>query len=41
MLNAPSQTFVDFFQIDKFTGKAKGILLIVLSSDTTLKRRMS
>jgi len=41
MLNAPTQPFVDFFQIDRFTGKAKGILLIVLPADPMLKRRMS
>jgi len=41
MLNMPTQPFVDFFQVDRFTGKAKGILLIVLSADPMLKRRMS
>ena len=41
MPNAPREPFVDFFQVDRFTGKAKGILLIVLSADPTLKRRMS
>jgi hypothetical protein len=41
MLNAPGQTFADFFQIDRFTGKAKGILLIVLPSDATLRQRVS
>ncbi len=41
MVNPPRQPFVDFFQVDRFTGKAKGILLIVLSADPTLKRRMA
>lgn len=40
-LNAPSQPFVDFFQVDRFTGKAKGILLVTLSTDPTLKWRIS
>jgi hypothetical protein len=41
MLNAPTQPFLDFFQIDRFTGNPKGILLVVLSADPMLKRRMS
>jgi hypothetical protein len=41
MLNTPTQSFVDFFQVDRFTGKPKGILLIVLSSDAALQRSMS
>lgn len=38
-LNAPSQTFLDFFQIEKFTGQPKGILLIVLTADPALLGR--
>lgn len=34
--NTPTQTFPDFFQIEKFTGQAKGILLIVLTADPAL-----
>lgn len=34
--NTPTQTFLDFFQIEKFTGQAKGILLIVLTADPAL-----
>jgi hypothetical protein len=37
--NAPAQTFLDFFQIEKFTGQAKGILLIVLTADPALLGR--
>jgi hypothetical protein len=32
--------FADFFQIDRFTGKKKGILAIVLATDETVARRM-
>jgi hypothetical protein len=32
--------FKDFFQIDRFTGKKKGILSISLSSDDTVSRRI-
>jgi hypothetical protein len=32
-------TFADFFQIDRFTGKRKGILSISLTSDKTVARR--
>jgi hypothetical protein len=32
MMNTPSQPFVDFFQIDRFTGQKKGILLVNLHS---------
>jgi len=35
----PTQTFVDFFQVEKFTGQAKGILLIVLTADPALLGR--
>jgi hypothetical protein len=38
-LNGPTQTFLDFFQIEKFTGQPKGILLIVLTADPTLLGR--
>jgi hypothetical protein len=37
--NTPAQTFLDFFQIEKFTGQAKGILLIVLTADPALLGR--
>jgi hypothetical protein len=37
--NAPQQTFLDFFQIEKFTGEANGILLIVLTADPALLGR--
>jgi hypothetical protein len=33
------RTFVDFFQIDRFTGKKKGIVSIPLSTDPVLLRR--
>jgi hypothetical protein len=38
-LNTPTQTFLNFFQIEKFTGKAKGILLIALTADPALLGR--
>jgi hypothetical protein len=41
MKNTPTQPFVDFFQVDRFTGMIKGILVIVLSSDPTLTGRIS
>jgi hypothetical protein len=41
MANAPNQPFLEFFQIDRFTGNPKGILLIILSADPMLKGRMS
>jgi hypothetical protein len=37
--NTSTQTFLDFFQIEKFTGQAKGILLIVLTVDPALLGR--
>jgi hypothetical protein len=37
--NTPTQTFLDLFQIEKFTGQAKGILLIVLTADPALLGR--
>ena len=37
--NTPPQTFLDFFQIEKFTGQTKGILLIVLTADPALLGR--
>ncbi len=33
-------TFAEFFQIDRFTGKKKGILTIALATDDTVIRRM-
>jgi hypothetical protein len=36
--NAPNQPFLDFFQVDRFTGLKKGILLISLSADPMLTR---
>ncbi len=41
MLNKPSQPFLDFFQVDRFTGMKKGILLIVLTADAALRRRIA
>jgi uncharacterized protein DUF6932 len=41
MPNRPSQPFVEFFQVERFTGKRKGILSILLSHDPTLTRRAS
>jgi hypothetical protein len=41
MKNTPTQPFVDFFQVDRFTGMSKGILLIVLSTDPLLSRRLA
>lgn len=32
--------FADFFQVDRFTGKKKGILAIALATDETVARRM-
>jgi hypothetical protein len=37
--NTPTQTLLDFFQVEKFTGQAKGILLIVLTADPGLLGR--
>ena len=37
--NTPTQTFLDFFQVEKFTGQAKGILLIGLTADPALLGR--
>lgn len=37
-LGAPGQTFLEFFQKDRYTGKAKGILSIDLSTDPLLGR---
>ncbi|MFY9836240.1 MAG: hypothetical protein WAK55_07170 [Xanthobacteraceae bacterium] len=37
--NTPTQTFLDFFQVEKFTGQSKGILLIVLTADPALLGR--
>lgn len=39
MMNRPTQPFLEFFQIEKFTGKKKGILLIELSNDEALAGR--
>jgi hypothetical protein len=36
-LGAPGQTFLEFFQKDRFTGKAKGILSIDLTADPMLE----
>jgi hypothetical protein len=41
MKNTPTQPFVDFFQVDRFTGMSKGILVIVLSADPSLTRRIA
>jgi hypothetical protein len=37
--NAPGQPFLDFFQIERFSGGLKGILSIPLINDPTLARR--
>ena len=37
--NTPTQTFLDFFQVEKFTGQAKGTLLIVLTAEPALLGR--
>jgi hypothetical protein len=37
--NTPTQTFLDLFQVEKFTGQAKGILLIVLTADPAVLGR--
>ena len=37
--NTPTRTLLDFFQVEKFTGQAKGILLIVLTADPALLGR--
>jgi hypothetical protein len=34
------QTFVDFFQLDRFTGKQKGIISIPLSADPLLSGKV-
>jgi hypothetical protein len=34
------QTFVDFFRLDRFTGKQKGIISIPLSADPLLSRKV-
>lgn len=34
------QTFLDFFQLDRFTGKHKGIISISLSADPLLSRKV-
>jgi hypothetical protein len=34
------QAFVDFFQVDRFTGKTKGIISISLSADPVLSRKV-
>jgi hypothetical protein len=39
--NTPTQPFVDFFQVDRFTGQSKGILLIDLTADSTPTRRLA
>jgi hypothetical protein len=35
-VNFPSQPFVEFFQVDRFTGGRKGILSVALSTDPVL-----
>jgi len=39
MPNTATQTILDFFRVERFTGKEKGILLIVLSTDPALLGR--
>ncbi|MCY4005877.1 MAG: hypothetical protein OXE84_03475 [Rhodobacteraceae bacterium] len=37
--NAHMSNFIDFFQVEKFTGQSKGIVLIDLTTDCMLKQR--
>jgi hypothetical protein len=39
VMNQPGQTFLQFFQIERFTGQPKGILSIFLRAEATLTRR--
>lgn len=39
MPNTAVQTILDFFRVERFTGKEKGILLIVLTADPALLGR--
>jgi hypothetical protein len=39
MPNTAAQTILEFFRVERFTGKEKGILLIVLSTDPALLGR--
>jgi hypothetical protein len=39
--NKPSQPFIEFFQIERFTGGRKGIVSIDLTKEPTLARRAS
>jgi hypothetical protein len=39
MPNTPTQSFLDFFQVERFTGKRKGILLVILSTVPALQGR--
>ena len=36
-----SKAFADFFQVDRFTGKAKGILEVSINTDPVVARRMN
>ncbi len=39
--DAQGRTFIDFFQIEKFTGQSKGIILIDLTSDPMLQPQVT
>jgi hypothetical protein len=39
LLNKPNQPFIDFFQIERFSGGRKGIVSIDLTREPTLTRR--
>jgi hypothetical protein len=41
MPNTATQTILDFFRVERFTGSEKGILVIVLSGDPALLGRAS
>ena len=38
---ASSRAFADFFQVDRFTGKQKGILSVSIGADAVVARRMT
>ncbi len=39
--DAQGRTFIDFFQIEKYTGESKGIVLINLSTDPVLQQQVT
>jgi len=40
MCSDVGRAFVDFFQLDRFTGKQKGIISIALLADPLLSRKV-